>query len=152
AATASASAATGRFTTLTRRGAASGTNVDRFGLPPEHEQQASFLVELHDLAGRLVDGPDVVLRIDPQPERGVETVDVLSQLAHELAAGIELEETRPTAIEGAVIAECRVGMAGSRVDEDAPLRSAADSGHLAKVDVRRCTHDIGVGVEGQLRH
>ena len=39
-----------------------------------------------------IDRPHVVLRIDAQPDRGVEAVDVLTQLAHELAVLIELKE------------------------------------------------------------
>ena len=49
----------------------------------------------------LVDGPDVVLRIDAQAKGGIEPVDDLPQLADEFAAGVELEQPRAAAIERA---------------------------------------------------
>ena len=55
------------------------------GLRPSTSATRPVGVELHDLAGAGVDRPDVVLRIDAQADRGVEAVDVLAQLAHELA-------------------------------------------------------------------
>ena len=113
------------------------THVDDFRLPAEHQHDAALGIELHHLVGRLVDGPDVVLRIDAQAEGGIEAVDVLPQLADELAAGVELEQPRAAAIERAVVAQRGVGVTGARVDEDAALRVAADAGHLAEVDVGR---------------
>ena len=43
------------------------------------------------------------MRIDAETNRGVETVDVLSQLALELAGAIELQESRATSLEGAIV-------------------------------------------------
>ena len=58
----------------------------------QHQRDAPLRIELHDLAGGGIDGPDVVLRVDAEPDRGVEAVDVLPQLAHEPACAIELEQ------------------------------------------------------------
>src|SRR5262249_9198792 len=55
-------AATGFTTAAPRR----RPHVDRFRLPSEHQEDPPVGGELHYLAGRFVDGPDVVLRIDPQ--------------------------------------------------------------------------------------
>src|SRR5439155_13351329 len=44
-------------------------HVDRFRLPAEHERDAAFRIELHDLRRRSIDRPDVVLRIDAQADR-----------------------------------------------------------------------------------
>ena len=124
-----------------------GRTRDRFRLAAEHERDAALGVELHHLVGAGVDGPDVVLRIDAQTDRGVEAVDVLPELAHELAGLVELEQPRAAAIERAVVAERRVRMAGARVDEDLALRIGADAGDLADVDVGRRLQQVGVGVE-----
>ena len=80
AAAAAATAAAGRRRRRRRR-----THGDRFRLAAEHQRDAALGVELHDLVGADVDRPDVVLRIDAQADRGVEAVDVLPELAHELA-------------------------------------------------------------------
>src|SRR5687767_15151990 len=69
---------------------AAGTNRDRFRLAAEDERDTPFGVELHHLVGRGVDGPHVVQRIDAQPDRGVEAVHILAELADELAGRIEL--------------------------------------------------------------
>ena len=114
-------------------------HADRFRLAPEHQRDAALGVELHDLVGALVDRPDVVLRIDAQAERGVEAVDVLAPLAHELAAGVELEQARAVAVERAVVAERGVGMPGARVDEDLALRIGADAADFADEDVVRAS-------------
>ena len=125
---------------------------DRFRLSAEHERDAPLGIELHDLVGRRVDRPDVVLRIDAQADRRVEAVDVLPELAHELAVRIELEQPRSAARERAVVAERRVGMAGARVDEDLSLRIRADAADFADEDVGRRLQQIGVGVERDLRN
>ena len=127
-------------------------DVDGFRLPAEHERDAPVGVELHDLVRADVDRPDVVLRIDAQAVGGVEPVDVLPELAHELAVLIELEQPRAAAIERAVVAERRVGMAGPRVDEDLALGVGADAADLADVDVGRRPEEIGVGVEREFRN
>ena len=96
-------------------------------------------IELHDLVGRDVDRPDVVLRIDAQADRRVEAVDVLAPFADELAVAIEQEQPRAAVRERAVVAERRIGMAGARVDEDLALRIGADAGDFADVDVLRAS-------------
>ena len=126
------------------------THQHRLGLAPEHERHAALAVELHDLAGADVDGPHVVLRIHAQADRGIEAVDVLAQFAHELAGGVELEQARAVAVEGAVVAERGVGVAGARVDEDLALRVGAHAAHFADVRVERRTQQIGVAVEGHV--
>ena len=72
-----------------------GPHRDGFRLPAKHERDATFGVELDHLARRLVDRPDVVLRIDAQTNRGIETVHVLTELTYELAALFEFEQSRP---------------------------------------------------------
>ena len=99
-----------------RRGA--GPDVDGFRFAAEHERDPAVRVELHHLAGADVDRPDVVLRIDADAVRRVEPVDVLAELADELAILIELEQAGAASIERAVVTQRRVGMSRPRVDED----------------------------------
>ena len=75
---------------------------NRFGLSAEDERDAAFGIELHDLIGRRVDRPHVVLRIDAQSDCCVEAVDVLADLAHELPARVELKQPRPATRERAM--------------------------------------------------
>jgi hypothetical protein len=126
-------------------------DVDGLRLAAEHEQNAPLRVELHDLAGAGVDRPDVVLRIDAKTERVIETVDVLAPLADELAAGVEEEKPRAVAVEGAIVAEGRVRMTRSRVNENLSARVAADAAHFADEDVVRRAQEVGVSVKGNLR-
>ena len=56
----------------------------------EHEQDASLGAELVDDMGARVGGPDVILRVDPQPVRPVE--QAVAQRAKEFPIGIELHE------------------------------------------------------------
>ena len=118
--------ATSRFGRCSGRPAAAGaghvrTDGNSLRFAAQDQGDASFGIELHDLIRRSVDRPHVVLRIDAQADRGVETVHILPKLANELAALIELEEPRSAAGERAVIAERGVGMPRARVDEDLPL-------------------------------
>ena len=151
-------AATGSRTTgraATTASASTGgerTHADRLGLSAEHEGDAAFGIELDHLAGGLVDGPHVVLRIDAQADRGVEAVDILSELAHELAGGIELEEPRAAARERAVVANRRVGMSRARVDEDLALGVGADAADFADEDVVGRLEQVGVRRERQVRN
>ncbi len=80
--------------TAAAAGRAGGRTPIASGLRPSTSADAAIGVELHHLAGALVDRPDVVLRIDAQADRGVEAVDVLAPLAHELAGLIEQEQAR----------------------------------------------------------
>ena len=84
----------------------------------------------------MIDRPDVVLRIDAQADGGVEAVDVLPELAHELAVLIELEQPRTAVRERAVVADRRVRMARPRVDENLSLRIRADAADFADEHVR----------------
>ena len=79
-------------------------HADRLRLTPEHQTDAAISIELHDLVGRRVDRPDVVLRIDPQPDRRVEAVDILAPLPHELAVSVEHEQFRAAVRERPVVA------------------------------------------------
>ena len=108
-----------------------GRTLIASGFRPSTRATRPSRVELDDLAGRLVDRPDVVLRIDPQTDRRVEAVDVLPQLALELAVPVELQQARAAARERAVVAERRVRMAGARVDEDLALRILPDAADFA---------------------
>ena len=84
--------------------------------------------------------------IDAEPDRRVETVDVLPELAHELSGRIELKEPRPSAQERPVVADRRVRMPGARVDEDLPLRIRADARDFADIHVLRRLQQIDGGV------
>ena len=117
-------------------------HANRFRLASEHEADAAIGIELHDLVGRDVDRPDVVLRIDAQANRGIEAIDVLAPFAHEVAVAIEHEQPRAAVRERAVVAERRVRMSGARVDVDLALRIGADAGHFADVDVLRASSAI----------
>ena len=115
--------------------ACGGPHRDHFRLSAEHERDAPVGIELHDLTRSLVDRPDVVLRIDAQTNRRIEAVHVLSQLAHELAGRIELEQPRSAVRERAVVAERRVRMSRARVDENLSLRIRADAADRTEKDV-----------------
>src|SRR4029453_15032753 len=70
------------------------TNADFLRFPPEHEHDATFRIELDDLACDFVDCPDVVLRIDAQTDRRIEPVHILSEFTLELSPAIELQQTQ----------------------------------------------------------
>src|SRR6185503_12708932 len=71
-----------------------GTDGDVFRFASEHERDASLGIELHDLTGRGVDSPDVVLWIDAEANRGIEAIHILPELPYEPAGLIELEQAR----------------------------------------------------------
>src|SRR5262249_10524584 len=146
------STATAGGTTAAATASFTSADRDRFRLAAEHERDAPFRIELHQLTRRGVDRPDVVVRIDAQANCRVEAVDVLSELAHELAGLIELEEPRSAVRERPVVAEGRVGVARARVDEDLSLRVGADAAYLTEVDVGGRLQQVRRAVEGQLGH
>ena len=129
-----------------------GTRTDRLGLAAEDHQHAPVGTELDDLARALVDDPDVVLRVDAHAVRDQEAVDALADLATKLPLAIELEEPRAAVREQPRVAEADGRIAGSRVDEDLPLRVGRHAGHLAEMDVGRHLAAVRRGVERDLRH
>src|SRR5690348_7140703 len=56
-------------------------DVDCFGFTSHDHQNTPLRTELDDLAGRLVNRPDVVLRIDPDVVRLQESVNSFADLA-----------------------------------------------------------------------
>jgi hypothetical protein len=106
-------------------------------------------IELHHLVRSRVDDPHVVLRIDAHLLREIDGVDALPDLFHELAGLIELKEARAAMVEGALVAERRDRVPGTRVNEDMAARVGRHARHFT---VRRQREDVGVGVVVDLGH
>src|SRR5690349_2720155 len=68
-------------------------NVDCFRLSAHDHQYASFRTEFDDLAGRLINCPDVVLRIDSNTVGHQKTIDALTNLSNVVPVLIELKQT-----------------------------------------------------------
>src|SRR5205814_7011928 len=68
--------------------------LDRFRLPSEQEREASLRIEFHHHRRRLVNDPEVVLRIDADLRCEQKPVDALADLTSEFARAIELEQPR----------------------------------------------------------
>src|SRR5688572_856442 len=107
------------------------TNADRFRFTSENQPDRSIGIEFDHLIRGHIDGPDVVLRIDAKPDRGVEAIDVLAPFANEVALGVEQEQLRSAAREGAVVAKRGIRMARSGIDKDLAAGVRPDAGHLA---------------------
>src|SRR6185369_16729305 len=89
-----------------RRGGRLGrAHVDRFGLASEDERDPSGWIELDHLARGGVDRPHVVRGINAEADGGVEAVDILSELAHELSGAVEFKQPRSAVREGPIVAE-----------------------------------------------
>ena len=139
-----------RYTATTAASGSGGADTDGFRLTAEHQRDVAVRVELHDLVGTLVDRPHVVLRVDAQPERRIEPVDVLAQFADELAGGVVLEQARAVVEERAVVAERCIGMPGARVDVHAALRVLPNAADFTD-DVRLVPLEEVDAVERDLR-
>lgn len=63
----------------------------RFALPAKYPHDVTFLIELHDRVGPLVDRPDIVVLVDPHGVSVRPGIQTLADFAEELAARIELE-------------------------------------------------------------
>ena len=124
-------------------------DADRFGFSADHRQESSLGIELGQDVRAGVDGPDVILRIDPQLLGEIEPVRALADFLHELAARIELKQARAAMIEGPLVAERRDRMTGSCEDENLPFRIRRDARDFA---VRRKRQNVGVRVVVQLGH
>ena len=113
------------------------------GFRPSVMTTAAFGIELDHHVGPSVDDPDVVLGIDAHrcARRGSRRCP--ADLADVLAGPVELEQARAAVRERARGAERRVRIAGSRVDEDVPLRVRRDAGRFAQVDVVGQLQQIG---------
>src|SRR5258708_22595265 len=93
-----------------RNGGAAGAlsarrDRDVLSFASQQEGNAAFGVELHHHVRHLIDDPDVVLRIDTHLLGEQESIDILSDLANELAVAIELQQPRAAVGEWARAAE-----------------------------------------------
>ncbi len=109
-------------------------------------------VELHHVAGHLIDDPDVVLRIDADLLGEHEAVACLSDLANEFSGSIELEQARSTVRERPRAAERHGRMAGSRVHEDIALGVRRHATDFPQVDVIGERQRTCGGIERDLRY
>jgi hypothetical protein len=89
-----------------------------------------------------IDRPHSVLCIDAQAVGDVESVDVLTELAHVLPVAVELKELRTTVEERSGIPKRGDGVTGARVDEDLSLRVRPDARHFSYHDVKWCAQKI----------
>ena len=96
-----------------------GVFVRGFLLAPEYHHHAALRVELDDHVRALVDGPDVVVLVDADVVRERPRVQVLADLADELAVRPELEQLRRGGAVG------RSGRVAAIEDEDVLLRFIA---------------------------
>ena len=65
-----------------------------FGLAAEHHQNAPLRIELHDHVRAFIDGPEVVLGVDPHGVGEGPGVQVMPDFAHESAILVELQDLR----------------------------------------------------------
>ena len=75
----------------------------------------------------------------------------MSDLAHEFAGLVELEQPRAAVREHARSARDRVGIAGARVDEDVALGIGRHAGRFAQVDVLGQLQQIRSRIERDFR-
>ena len=102
--------------------------------------------EPEDHVRSLVDDPDVVLGIDANGMRVGPRVEVLADLADEVAVGVELEELRRGGHVG------RTDRVAAREHEDVSIRVDRHSGDLTEVDVVGQFQRIGNRLEWKLRN
>src|SRR5262249_2552041 len=137
------SAGAGRLTGRWRRnGGAAGSLSARphrhgLGFAAQQEGNAALGVELDDHVRHLIDNPDVVLRIDADLLGEQERIDILADLANELAVAIELQQPRAAVGKRARGADRNGRMAGPRVDENIALGIGRDATDFAEVNVVR---------------
>ena len=123
-----------------------GVFVRRLLLAAEHHQDLAFGAELDDQVGALVGAPDVVVAVDAHGVRERPGVEVLADLANEVAVGVELEQLR----RGRGVR--RAGRVAAREHEHVALGVDRDAGRLAEVEVLRQLERVGNRIEGDLRH
>ncbi len=117
-----------------------------FLLAAEDHDDAALWVELDDHVRALVDGPDVVVLVHPHDVRERPRVEILPDLANELAVGSELEKLRRSGgIRGP-------GRASAREDEDVLLRIHRDPGDLAEIQILGELQEIDIAVVRNDRH
>ncbi len=115
-------------------------------LAAEYHQHAAFRVELDHHVRALVSDPDVVGRIDLHRVAERPGVQVLADLADELAVGAEFQQLR-----------CRRRIGGAagvaaRQHEHVSLGIDGDAGGLAEIHVGRQLQRIDDGVESDCGH
>ena len=116
--------------------------VGRFGLAAEHHHDASLRIELDDHVRAFIDGPEIVLAIDPDGVREGPGVQVLADFAEEFAVLIEQKDLGGGgSVRGA-------GGVAAREDVDLALRIDRDAGGFAEVQIVGEFEEIGIRVEG----
>src|SRR5262249_36267478 len=91
--------------------------------------------------------PDIVVFVDAHGVRERPGVEVLADLADELAVGREFVKLRGGVAEGGSLAA-----AAARKDEDMSLRIDRDAGGLAEMHVGRQLQEVGHRLVGNLWH
>ncbi len=125
-----------------------GVGVGGFRLAAEHHRDLAVLVvELDDHVRALVGGPDVVVLVDPHRMRERPGVEVLADLADELAVRREFEELR-----GGVAVGGAQAAAAARIDEHMAFRVHRDARRFTEIHVGRQLQEIRHGIERDLRH
>ena len=123
-----------------------GFKIGRLRLPPEHHHHAALRVEFDDHVGALVGGPDVVVLIDAHRMGERPGIEILADLADELAVGTELQDLR-----GGVAERQAGARAAARVDEDVALGVDGDAGNFTEIHVVRQLQQIGHRIKGNGR-
>src|SRR6185436_19085741 len=107
----------------------------------------AFGIEAGRRLGALVDHPQVVVAVEADSVTVAKAVDVLADLAKELAGRIELEQLRRS------VAIQRPGRraAGMVQDGDSSLRVDRNPQHFAEVHVRRDLEEVRIRIKWNLR-
>ena len=111
-------------------------------LAAEDHHDAALRIEFHNDVRTFVRDPNVVFGIYFDRVRVGPSVEVVSDLAHEITALVELQKLRGG---GAVGRTCGIA---AREDEDVAVGINGDAGDFAEVHVGRELQEIGNGVIG----
>ncbi len=125
-------------------------HAHRFRLAAENHLHAPVGIELDHLRRRLIDDPDVVLRIDAHLLRLQQTVGALADLPDELAGLVELQQPGSAVRHRARGAERDRRIAGARVEEDVALRIGRHAGRFPHVNGVGEPQQIGARLERNL--
>ena len=114
-------------------------------LAAEHHRDPAFGVEPDHHVRALVDGPDVVVAVDPDGVGERPGVKIAADLAQVLSVRIEFQQLRGRRAIG------RSRRAAAREDEHMALGVDRDPGRLAEIHVGRKLEEVWRGVEGNGR-